>query len=116
MPMARHALADDATLLDVRRILPKGWVEFSVRATLGTNYGAGFWTNRTTAPEAEARVAAGTPRDAYLASGNLGQRIVILPSQHMVIVRMGDATGPGNDMVGLIRLVRSAIEAVGSGA
>lgn len=46
----------------------------------------------------------------------MGQRIVILPSQHMVIVRMGDATGPGNDMVGLIRLVRSAIEAVGSGA
>jgi CubicO group peptidase (beta-lactamase class C family) len=106
----------DDGAIDGRRILPKGWVEFSVRATLGTNYGAGFWTNRTTAPEAEARVAAGMPRDAYFASGNLGQRIVILPSQHMVIVRMGDATGPGNDMVGLIRLVRSAIEAVGSGA
>jgi CubicO group peptidase (beta-lactamase class C family) len=105
----------DDGVVDGRRILPEGWVEFSARNTLGTNYGAGFWTNRTTAREAEARVAAGMPRDAYFASGNLGQRIVILPSQHMVIVRMGNATDPGNDMAGLLGLVRSAIEAVGSG-
>jgi CubicO group peptidase (beta-lactamase class C family) len=102
-------------VVDGRRILPEGWVEFSARATLGTNYGAGFWTNRTTTPEANARVAAGMPRDAFFASGNLGQRIVILPSQHLVIVRMGDATGPRNDIAGLLELVRSAIGAVGSG-
>lgn len=104
----------DGGVVDGRRILPEGWVEFTARNTLGTNYGAGFWTNRTTTPEAEARVAAGMPHDAFFASGNLGQRIVILPSQHMVIVRMGNATGPGNDVAGLLKLVRSAIEAIRS--
>ena len=63
-------------------------------ATLDTDYAAGFWTNRSEHPHAKGRVALGIPRDAFFASGNLGQRCVIIPSQRMVVVRMGDAVDP----------------------
>jgi len=99
-----------------RRILPEGWIEFSARPTLGTEYGAGFWTNRRNAAQARAPVNGSMPRDVFFAAGNLGQRIFILPSQRLVIVRLGDATGPGNDARGLIRLVREVIGALGDEA
>ena len=54
----------------------------------------------------------GIPRDAFFAFGNLGQRIVILPTQHMVIVRLGDSVDPTGDISGLERLVKEAIAAV----
>ena len=73
-----------------KRILHEDWVDFSAAATLDTDYGAGFWTNRSEHPNAKGRVRAGMPRDAFFASGTLGQRVVILPSQHMVVVRLGD--------------------------
>jgi hypothetical protein len=53
------------------------------------------------------------PRDAFFASGDLGQRVVILPSQHMVIVRLGDAVDPTGDIRGFGRLVKEAIAATG---
>jgi CubicO group peptidase (beta-lactamase class C family) len=64
-------------------------VDFSAAATLDTDYGAGFWTNRSEHQRAKGRVQMGIPRDAFFAFGYLGQRIMILPSQHMVIVRLG---------------------------
>ena len=106
----------DGGVIGGKRLLPENWIEFSARASLGTNYGAGFWTNRSAAAEAQGRVEGGMPRDAYFASGNLGQRIVILPSQHLVIVRMGYATGSDNDIGGLIRLVREVIDATAAQA
>lgn len=71
------------------RILPNGWVDFSKRATLGGDYGAGFWTNATRSENAAGRIAAGLPADAFFASGNLGQRVYIIPSRDLVVVRMG---------------------------
>jgi CubicO group peptidase (beta-lactamase class C family) len=94
-----------------RRLLHEDWVDLSAAATLDTDYGAGFWTNRSEHPHAKGRVAMGIPRDAFFASGDLGQRIVILPTQHMVIVRLGDAVDPTGDIRGLGRLVREVIEA-----
>jgi CubicO group peptidase (beta-lactamase class C family) len=95
-----------------RRILHEDWVDFSAAATLDTDYGAGFWTNRSEHAHARARVRLGIPRDAFFASGDLGQRIVIIPSQHLVIVRLGDSIDPGGDISGLGRLVREVIEAL----
>lgn len=95
-----------------RKILHEDWVDLSAAATLDTDYGAGFWTNRSEHPHARGRVAMGIPRDAFFASGDLGQRIVILPTQHMVIVRLGDAVDPTGDIRGLGRLVREVIAAV----
>jgi CubicO group peptidase (beta-lactamase class C family) len=95
-----------------KRILHEDWVDFSAAATLGTDYGAGFWTNRSEHPDARGRVRSGIPRDAFFASGDLGQRIVILPSQHLVVVRLGDSVDPTGDIRGLTRLVKEVIAAV----
>lgn len=74
---------------DGARILPEGWVAMSRASTLGTTYGAGFWTNDGPSVEAANRVARGLPKDAFFASGNLGQRIYIIPSAKTVVVRLG---------------------------
>ena len=95
-----------------RRILPDDWVGFSASATLDTDYGAGFWTNRSEHPYARGRVRLGIPRDAFFASGYLGQRVVILPTQHLVIARLGDSVDPTGDIRGLGRLVREVIAAM----
>ncbi len=95
-----------------RRMLHEDWVDFSAAATLDTDYGAGFWTNRSEHERAKARVRLGIPGDAYFASGDLGQRVVILPSQHLVIVRLGASADPTGDIRGLGRLVKEVIAAV----
>jgi CubicO group peptidase (beta-lactamase class C family) len=97
-----------------KRILHEDWVDYSAAATLDTDYGAGFWTNRSEHERAKARVRAGIPRDAYFASGDLGQRIVIIPSQQMVVVRLGDSVAPDGDIRGLARLVKEVIAATQS--
>ncbi len=94
-----------------RRMLHEDWIDFSAAATLDTDYGAGFWTNRSEHERAKARVRLGMPRDAYFASGDLGQRVVILPSQHLVIVRLGNSVDPTGDIRGLGRLVKEVIAA-----
>jgi CubicO group peptidase (beta-lactamase class C family) len=94
-----------------RRILHEDWVDFSAAATLGTDYGAGFWTNRSNHERAKGRVRMGIPADAFFAFGDMGQRIVILPSQHLVIVRLGDSVDPTADIRGLGRLVSEVIAA-----
>ena len=88
-------------------------MDFCAAATLDTDYGAGFWTNRSEHPNAKGRVRAGMPRDAFFASGTLGQRVVIMPSQHMVVVRLGRfGRSEDGDIRGLTRLVREVIAAV----
>jgi CubicO group peptidase (beta-lactamase class C family) len=94
-----------------RKILHEDWVDLSAAATLDTDYGAGFWTNRSEHERAKGRVAMGIPRDAFFAFGDMGQRIVILQSQRMVIVRLGDSVDPTGDIQGLGRLVREVIAA-----
>jgi CubicO group peptidase (beta-lactamase class C family) len=95
-----------------KRILHEDWVDFCAAATLDTDYGAGFWTNRSEHPHAKRRVLAGIPRDAFFASGDLGQRIFIIPSQRMVVVRLGDSVDPTGDIQGAARLVKEVIAAV----
>ncbi len=98
-------------LVGGKRILHEDWVDYSAAATLDSDYGAGFWTNRSENERARNRVRLGIPRDAFFASGDLGQRIVVIPSQKLVVVRLGDSVEPGGDMRGLERLVREVIAA-----
>lgn len=105
--------ANDGIVGD-RRILPAGWIDYSTAPTLGTAYGAGFWTARGKGGIADAIAHYGLPTDTFLASGNLGQRVLIIPSRHLVIVRLGDATDPTNDVQGLMRLARGTVDVVHS--
>jgi hypothetical protein len=103
--------ADDG-VVQGKRILPAGWVRYSTTPTLDSDYGSGFWVNAGAAPHARGRVEAGMPVDSFYASGLFGQRIVILPTQHIVIVRFGATIDPPDfDIQGLTRLVSDVIAA-----
>jgi CubicO group peptidase (beta-lactamase class C family) len=72
------------------RILPEGWATFvstPAPAWKRPEYGGFFWLNRI-----------GTwnlPPDTYFAAGAGGQNTWIVPSQDLVIVRMGHMRGQG---------------------
>ena len=94
-----------------KKVLHPDWVDFCAAATLDSDYAAGFFTNRSEHPDAKGRVALGFPRDSFFASGLLGQRIVIAPSQNLVVVRLGDTVEPTGDIRGVARLVKEVIAA-----
>ena len=91
------------------RVLPEGWVAFSKRSTLGGDYGAGFWTNAAKTANAEGRISAGLPADAFFASGNLGQRVYIIPSREVVVVRMGLTPDEPYGIAEDIRFIRAVL-------
>ncbi len=94
-----------------QRVLPEGWVEWSRRSALGAPYGAGFWTNDGPSRIAALRVANGFPKDGFFASGVLGERIYIVPSEHLVIVRLGYSRPPDFGIQDDIALIAAAIKA-----
>jgi CubicO group peptidase (beta-lactamase class C family) len=94
------------------RILPPGWVEYSARPTPEADaigYGAGFWTQRGGGAGARYRIALGIPSDAFMARGAQGQYVLIVPSHDLVIVRMGPAWTPRDDMDAVAALARTVI-------
>jgi CubicO group peptidase (beta-lactamase class C family) len=98
-----------------RRILPVGWVDYSGRLTPQSDdygYGAGFWTQRGNSSAARKRIAAGMPADSYMAVGSQGQYTVIIPSEDLVIVKMGTAYTPDDDIAAVAHLVKEVIAAL----
>jgi CubicO group peptidase (beta-lactamase class C family) len=93
------------------RILPEHWVEYSRRSTLGSPYGAGFWTNDGPSAPAAARIARGFPKDGFFASGNRGQRIYIIPSAHLIVARFGYSPEPDFGIIEDLALIKAAITA-----
>lgn len=106
----------DDGVVDGQRILPEGWVAYSRSQTLKTGYGAGFWTNLVN----EGRVPVWDaqwgmpqlPRDMFYARGALGQYIVIVPSERLVVVRLGTtvdgSTGIGDVVADVIAAIHRA--------
>ena len=69
------------------RILPPGWVEYSQAPTPKAprkKYGAHFWRTK-----GEDGSGPDMPKDAYHMAGYEGQKVVIIPSYDLVIVRLG---------------------------
>ena len=92
------------------RILPEGWVEYistpsgpQPGGSRGWGYGAGWWLLNQ---------SEGIPPDTFMAAGNRGQYIVVVPSRDLVIVRRGEdpAGGSGFDIEDFTRDVLAALE------
>ena len=94
------------------RILPEGWVAYSSTPTptapLG-QYGAHFYTNPANAAEKTDRTWPDLPEFFY-ASGYEGQKVVIIPSHNLVIVRLGFTQDP--EAWDLGSLVGDVLEAI----
>ena len=96
-----------------KRILPEGWVKYSASATPNAfvGYGAGFWTNLGDSFGAHYRIENGWPRDAFFAKGSIGQYVIVIPSQRLVIVRLGRTVNWPFDADGVSRLVSDVVAA-----
>ena len=81
------------------------WVDYISKPTAhsGGDYGAHFWLN-----------AGGkypdVPKDMYSANGYQGQRVFIIPSKDLVVVRTGLAEEPEFDINGFLKSVVAAIQ------
>jgi CubicO group peptidase (beta-lactamase class C family) len=98
-----------------QRILPEGWVDYSARLTPQSDangYGAGFWTQRGDSSGGGKRIAAGIPADSFMAQGTQGQYAIIIPSEDLVIVKLGNAHTPDDDIEAVARLVKETIAAL----
>lgn len=90
---------DDGRAPNGTQIIPADWIDYIRRPTPGSdgNYGAGFWMYET-----------GLPDGTFIMNGFQGQLAFIIPSEDLVIVRMG-ATNFQND--GAIRFANDVVAA-----
>ena len=106
--MAAHHLCSGTGVWEGERILPEGWVELiSTPAPWDPDqsYGGLFWLNRGGRFD---RI----PRDAFWASGFMGQTTMVIPSRDFVIVRLGpspDAEAFGPYLDDLVARILGAI-------
>ena len=87
-----------------RRILPEGWVEYSVTPASASNdgYGSFFWLNKDGFwPD--------IPKDMFNCQGHDGQEIFIIPSKDLVVVVLGYSPKPDR-VVDWNALVRDIID------
>jgi CubicO group peptidase (beta-lactamase class C family) len=106
----------DDGVIGGKRILPEGWVNYSASPTKNAwvGYGAGFWTNLGDSFGATYRVEHGWPRDAFFAKGTIGQYVIIIPSERLVIVRLGRSPNWPPEVDGGFDLVRDVVAATGN--
>ncbi len=97
-----------------KQLLPEGWVKYSSTPTPTVpkgKYGAHFWTNGGVHSAVENRPFPSLPGDLYYAAGYKGQRVVIIPSHQLVIVRLGwsDAETPQNMETMVAEIINSKL-------
>jgi CubicO group peptidase (beta-lactamase class C family) len=86
-----------------KRILPEGWVDYSVTPASDSKggYGAFFWLNRD-------KSIADAPEDMFSCFGHDGQRIFIIPSKELVAVVLGYSNLPDH-MIAFDRLLKDIL-------
>jgi CubicO group peptidase (beta-lactamase class C family) len=92
------------------RLLPEGWMDYSTTPTPNhprNNYGAQFWLNADPEDTNQQRTWPNLPADSYSMNGFQGQRVIIIPSKNLVIVRLGFSGGPNR---GIEQLVTGIID------
>jgi CubicO group peptidase (beta-lactamase class C family) len=71
------------------QVLPKGWIEFMTSPSpRNAGYGAQVWLNHPRS-ESDGTPFPGVGGDAFSANGHLGQYVLVSPSRHLTIVRLG---------------------------
>ncbi|GAA1823236.1 serine hydrolase domain-containing protein [Agromyces salentinus] len=96
------------------QLLPEGWMDESltvtdVEKTDDPGYGMGFRVNEL--PDGSLRWP-DLPADTFHMSGHDGQKVIMVPSEGLVVVRMG-FTPAYNDEASEVQLVEDAIAALG---
>lgn len=95
------------------RLLPEGWVDYSLTpasATQRGQYGVQVWLNAGAADDPDARPVPSLPANAYYLSGFEGQNVVVLPDQELIVVRMGLTTRGPRPIWALSEAVMNAVE------
>ena len=95
------------------RLLPEGWMTTSTTAqpvakTEDPGYAAGWWANKL--PDGSL-VEPSLPADTYWASGHDGQRVFVVPSEQLVVVRLGFSPQAPNKDIRAVALVKNLIAA-----
>lgn len=94
------------------RILPEGWVDYSLTPAESTpqgNYGAQIWLNAGSPVNPEDRPMPQFPTNMYYLSGFEGQNIVMLPDQELIVLRMGVTTRGPRPIWALTEAVMNAV-------
>ena len=79
-------------MVNGERILPEGWVQKSVTPSPANklkHYGYQFWLNGIDPKDPSKKEFPEAPADMFYADGYGGQRIYIIPSMQLVVVRIG---------------------------
>ena len=95
------------------RILPEGWVSYSHTPTPPSEmlqYGAAFWLNVGDKDDPSNRRLPDCPQDVYSMNGYEGQRVFIIPSRDMVVIRMGQTKKDDFDMNEFLSSILSCVE------
>jgi CubicO group peptidase (beta-lactamase class C family) len=74
------------------RVLPEGWVEYTVTPSTAAprgEYGAQWWLNAGEKNNPANRIYPQLPPDAFWADGFEEQYVMVIPSKNLVIVRLG---------------------------
>jgi len=87
------------------QILAESWVEFVQQSPDDPEskdvYGGQFWLNK---------VHPGMPEDSYFMNGFHGQRVIIIPSKELVVVRLGVDYNGSFDFDGFVNEIITVIE------
>lgn len=94
-----------------RQLLPTDWMTRSTTVLPGagqeTGYAAGWWVNRL--PDGSLAKPA-LPADTYWAQGHDGQRVYVVPSAKLVVVRIGFSPKVTDDRLRAAALVRELVD------
>ncbi|NSW94273.1 MAG: serine hydrolase [Bacteroidales bacterium] len=87
------------------QLLPEGWVDYTTTPAVGSDggYGALFWLNKS-------GQFPGIPSDMFYCDGYDGQRIFIIPSKELVIVRTGCSPRGTFDWIAFLSGILNSLE------